>query len=329
MFFVLNLEIPRWVHLGGRKLDREDFYAWLWQEFGQSGLQGVHEGTLLADEAFESGLEVESWTVDSAEAPRERDWMAGQVSSKADLYFETEEQAKQARLSLLDLSEIKVGEVQSQEDQDWDAQWKAAFLSNPDGVQVSPCWRILPPWVSPEAAGVGPSEIVLKINPGAGFGTGTHETTQLCLGAMARAARGNVLWGAKVLDFGSGSGILSIGAALLGGDVYGVEIDPLANDNARENAEMNQIVPRVRFLTELSEAPAQFKMVIANILRPVLLEFADALVCRLEKEKGTLILSGLIATDLPEVIAAYEKRLGKSVSEVLELREWRALVWKL
>jgi ribosomal protein L11 methyltransferase len=323
----LKISVPRSVKLEGRALSREDFYSWLWQEFGGArGLQGVHEGTLLSEEAAEQGLETESWTLDAAEAPRERDWMASQALSDAELYFETEPQARAALKRLASIAELVLGTIREQKAEDWDAQWKASFLANPEGVRVPPFWRILPPWTTPEEAGIKNGEIILRINPGAGFGTGTHETTQLCLRAIGeRAMRsGGTLGGAQVLDFGSGSGILSIGAALAGGSVIGVEIDPLAIDNATENAAINGV--KVEFSRYLDAANGTYAMIIANILKPVLLEFAPELIRRLDKQ-GSVILSGLIEKDVQEVSERYSALLGNKQPQKFELNEWRALVF--
>jgi ribosomal protein L11 methyltransferase len=315
---------------GGRLTSREDFYEWLWQEFGGArGLQGVHEGTLLSEEAAEQGLETESWTLDAAEAPRERDWMASQERSDAELYFGTEKQARGALKRLEEIPGLECGAIREQKAEDWDAQWKASFLGNAQGVRVPPFWRILPPWVTAQEAQLEKGEVVLRINPGAGFGTGTHETTQLCLRAIGERAlkSGGTLGGTRVLDFGSGSGILSIGAALAGGQVIGVEIDELAIENARENATLNGVqVQFARYLDAADTAQGAYPIVIANILKPVLLEFAPELVRRLAPG-GTVILSGLIQKDVAEVSARYSQLLGGRAPQRFELNEWRALVW--
>jgi ribosomal protein L11 methyltransferase len=193
---------------------------------------------------------------------------------------------------------------------------------------VAPFWRILPPWVTAEQAGLEAGEIILRINPGAGFGTGTHETTQLCLEAIGECAQRRPFRGQKVLDFGSGSGILSIGAALAGGKVDGVEIDELAIDNALENARINGVESLVKYSRYLENASDPYPVVIANILRPVLLEFASELVGRLEPT-GTLILSGLIETDVAEVTEKFSALLGGRAPLKKERAEWRALVWDL
>ncbi|MGK5082337.1 50S ribosomal protein L11 methyltransferase [Bdellovibrionota bacterium FG-1] len=330
--YVLRLAIPQKIQVEESSLDREEFYAWLWQEFGSHGLQGVHEGTLLCEDAAQAGLEAEAWTVDSGEAPRERDWMAAQEIAEAELYFGTQEQAMAAQARLQKMPELVTQGIHEQKAEDWDAQWKASFLANPGGVQVQPFWRILPPWVSASQAGVTPGDVVLRINPGAGFGTGTHETTQMCLQALGECSLRRPLKGTRVLDFGSGSGILSVGAALLGAQVQGVEVDLLAIDNAIENAQLNDVAGRITYSQTLEASDGvshgHFQVVIANILKPVLLEFASELVARVQRPGGTLILSGLIEKDVDEVATRYAGLLGGQTPLKRELGEWRALVWE-
>ena len=106
-----------------------------------------------------------------------------------------------------------------------------------------------------------------------------------------------------------------------------VEIDALANENAEENARLNAVDGRIRFQRALPDSGERYPLVLANILKPVLLEFRERLCARLAPE-GTLILSGLIEPDVEPVRAAYLGSLpGYSVT-VLEAGEWRALVWK-
>src|SRR5664279_3870288 len=107
-------------------------------------------------------------------------------------------------------------------------------------MNVSPHWRVLPPWVEPDVRGHVDGVPIIRINPGAGFGLGTHETTQLCLLALGHFLRSGFR-PATVLDFGSGSGILAIGAALSGAKVEAVEINERAIENARENATLNHV----------------------------------------------------------------------------------------
>jgi ribosomal protein L11 methyltransferase len=165
----------------------------------------------------------------------------------------------------------------------------------------------------------------LHIVPGPGFGDGTHPTTQVCLQAIATLVPRGRPW--RFLDFGSGSGILSIAAALRGATVDAVEIDPRAIGHAVENLRAHGVTDRVRQLRSLDETTGPFDFVAANILRAVLLSHAEALVA-LRAPGGTLVLSGLVSTDVPELTARYAPLLGGARPEVYERDEWRALVWR-
>lgn len=321
--FRIQLSVPRVVKIEGRSFEREDFYGWLWDRFTAKGLVGVHEGTVLSDEAAEQGFETESFTIDAAEAPRERDWIGAQKEAHVELYFSSRAEAETAH------GELKTwarGPVYEQKAEDWDAEWKKSFLNASEGVFIEPFWRILPAWVE---RGVPAGERALRINPGAGFGTGTHETTQLCLRAIGEFAvsRGaGLLSGSEVLDFGSGSGILAIGAALLGAQVKAVEIDELAIDNALENARINGIEKRIVYSKTMDDAPGPYPLVIANILRPVLIQFAPELVKRIAPG-GRLILSGLVQGDVAEIDRVFSALIG-SKPEVSSRGEWRGIVWR-
>jgi ribosomal protein L11 methyltransferase len=188
------------------------------------------------------------------------------------------------------------------------------------GVIIAPCWRIGPTPGADEGA-----EVQLVIDPGPGFGDGTHETTQLCLQAIAALAPRPKPW--RALDFGSGSGILAIGAAKLGAVVDAVEIDALAGAHGERNARANCVDDRIRHTRTLKGTRSPFDFVVANILRSVLLEFAGALVARLAPG-ATLVLSGLVSTDVPQVSVRYVSLIGDKRPEVYERGVWRALVWR-
>lgn len=191
----------------------------------------------------------------------------------------------------------------------------------PAEIVIPPCWRIVRP-----GHGEGGDGVRVVLAPGPGFGSGAHESTQLCLQAIAAIARrlGRPF---RVLDFGSGSGILSIGAAKLGATATGVEIDPRAVEHAGENARHNDVSDRVHFTRTLEGAPGPFDLVVANILRSVLLAFAGELAARLDPA-GTLVLAGLVSTDVPEVAARYTPLLARGAPEIYQLAEWRALLWR-
>ncbi len=188
-------------------------------------------------------------------------------------------------------------------------------------IEIPPRFHILSPSEPPPRGGVA---IVLQ--PSGAFGDGKHETTQLCLQALsAFAPRDGRAW--RVLDFGSGSGILSIAAARLGAVVVGVEIDAAAVTVARESAKLNGVDSRVSFATALDEGEGRFDVVVANILRGVLIDMADDLVARVATG-GTLVLSGLVGTDVPEIVARYGAKLEGRRAEVYARGEWRAVVWR-
>ncbi len=334
-FWVLKVSVrSEVVFPSGEHATREEFFAWVWQQFLEQGLTGVHEGTVLSDEAHAAGLETESWVLDSAQAPHFRDWIGQQGIESPELYFADEESAESASEVLSSIHGCQVLGIRRQDPQDWDAEWKKNFK----GIEIPSFGMILPPW---EASRTVEQGARLILNPGAGFGTGTHETTQLCLQAMSewRGEGGSL---GRVLDFGSGSGILAIGAALKGaGQVHAVEIDPLAVENARENARLNSVTDRVIYSLDFeglvdagAAAPDQpYDLVFANILRPVLIQFSQALCSRVKPKSGgagggCLVLSGLVQDDLAEVISCYSKLLGVQPIQMAK-NEWRALRFNL
>ncbi len=285
---------------------------------------GVTEGMLLAEEAHERGYETESWVLDAGEAPHERDWLAQEKILHLTAYFKTEKSAQAARSFLSrEYSLEKEAKVVVQEEQDWNATWKASFT----GIEVDENLRVLPPWHEEVLAGKYDRNKVIVINPGAGFGTGTHETTQLCLRILRSLGD---LKNKTVLDFGSGSGILGIAAALQGATVYCVEIDAMANDNARDNAKLNGVEEKISFLTTIPKEIRKslggnpVDVLIANILRPILIQFSVEIMDCL-KPDSELVLSGLIESDLDQVIATYQKGGAPFAVERQERNEWRAL----
>jgi ribosomal protein L11 methyltransferase len=188
-------------------------------------------------------------------------------------------------------------------------------------ILVPPRWQILAP--DEEAT---PDRVPVRLAAGPGFGDGRHPTTQVCLQAIGTLAPRERPW--RLLDVGSGSGILSIAGALLGADVDAVEIDPSATAHAAINLRLNGVADRVRSWTALDAVAveATFDLVVANILRGVLLDLAPAIAAR--SRGSTLALSGLVSTDVPETIARYAPLLGGARPAIYEREEWRALVWR-
>jgi ribosomal protein L11 methyltransferase len=158
----------------------------------------------------------------------------------------------------------------------------------------------------------------IVLAPSRAFGDGTHETTRMCVQALAAFAPRRAF---TMLDVGSGTGILAIAAAKLGGTPLGVEIDEAANEAARRNARLNGF--GIGFRATWPEGT--FDVVVANILRDVLLELAPAITSR---AGGLLVLSGLVSTDVPAILARYSPLRGDRRPEIFERDAWRALVWR-
>ena len=167
-----------------------------------------------------------------------------------------------------------------------------------------------------------PLTLQVALAPSRAFGDGSHDTTALCLQAVWTLSPRGRPW--SMLDFGAGTGVLAIVAAKLGAVAHGVEIDEASLANATENIALNDV--SVSFAKELP-ANAKYDVVVANILRGILLRFCSPLVACLAPG-GTLVLSGLTSTDVPEVGAAYSRLLGGARPEVYSRGEWRALVWR-
>ena len=194
-------------------------------------------------------------------------------------------------------------EAQSVRAEDWENGWKQYYQPIAIGRRL----LVVPEWMTPENP-EGRTEI--RLDPGMIFGTGAHASTQMCMEALETVIQG----GEQVLDLGSGSGILSITSLLLGAsEATGVDIDPKAEDIARENAAINGIGPD-RFtartgdvtgdsalMDELSRRP--WDAVLANIVADVVIPLCP-LAPRLLRQGGTFVCSGILDTRLPEVLAA-------------------------
>ena len=147
---------------------------------------------------------------------------------------------------------------------------------------------------------------------GMAFGTGSHPTTRLCLEWLER----KVTDGASLLDYGCGSGILAIAAARLGArEVLGVDIDPQAVSAAQSNAERNEV--SARFADSAREIKGQFDIVVANILSNPLKALAPA-ICSHVRPGGQLALSGILADQAEELIAAYAPWVPLAVADTRE-----------
>jgi ribosomal protein L11 methyltransferase len=177
--------------------------------------------------------------------------------------------------------------VQATPDQDWNARWKASWKPTPIGERLLIC----PSWEEPPAT----DRIVMRIDPGMAFGTGTHFTTASCLGLVERLVDGGDAPHATLLDVGTGTGILAIGGLLLGvGRALGIDVDPEAAAEARENAERNGVADRFAVTTRpLAGDEGRFDIVVANLVAHTLLRLA-ASIAGAVAPGGTLIASGIL-----------------------------------
>jgi ribosomal protein L11 methyltransferase len=186
-------------------------------------------------------------------------------------------------------------QLRAVEEQDWVRLTQSQFDPIPIGknIWVVPSWHEAP----------NPDALILELDPGLAFGTGSHPTTRLCMEWLeAHAPRGS-----SVLDYGCGSGILAMVAKKLGAaEVFGVDIDPQAIDSARYNSERNHCEIAFYLPEAFSEAysNAAFDVVVANILSNPLKLMAPMLSGRVAAG-GSLVLSGVLARQAEEVIAAY------------------------
>lgn len=181
------------------------------------------------------------------------------------------------------------------DEEDWANNWKAYFKPARIGrrLVIKPTWEPYP---------VEEDDIVLEIDPGMAFGTGTHPTTRLCLEALERMYDRRAPYEAlsttpaRVLDVGTGSGILAVAAAKLGArQVTAVDIDPLAVEVAQETSILNHTEDTVKVsTTPLAAINGRFQVILANILAEDLVRLAPDLVSHLEAG-GFLILSGILA----------------------------------
>ena len=210
-------------------------------------------------------------------------------------------------------------------EEDWANNWKQYYKPLTVGERL----YIVPEWEKGEAA-IPEGRTALYLNPGLIFGTGTHASTQLCLGGVEEFVKA----GDRVLDLGCGSGILSIAALCLGAEyAFGVDIDPKAVGVAYENAAMNGIgqdIYTVRAGNVLSDralcaelAERKWNLVLANIVADVIIPLS-AQVPGLLAEGGVFLCSGIIDTRADEVQAAIQSR-GMKIIRRWEKNGWVAL----
>lgn len=238
-------------------------------------------------------------------------------------YFETPIQLDEVRAKLADalniygLARSTLGELTARElaDKDWLTEWKKHWQPVEVGRFV-----IAPSWSEPTLAVGGANHLLIRIDPGMAFGTGTHETTRLCLRAIDKYFSGG-----SFLDVGTGTGILAIAAAKIapGAPIIACDTDEDAIRIARENAAANNVEGRIDFLVgSVSEKMPSADFVCANLTAAVIIDLLPAL---LSATCGRLVLSGILDSQF-EMVNRQLMQLTASVNEVMQDGEWIALV---
>lgn len=228
--------------------------------------------------------------------------------------------AEEGLWHLSQLRRIEPLQVTRLAEEDWAEAWKEFFHVQRIGARVV----VKPTWREHRAE---PGEVVVEMDPGMAFGTGQHPTTRMCVEACEKLVRE----GTRVLDVGTGSGILSLAAAMLGAaSVVAVEVDPVAVEVARKNVSLNGLEDRIRVYQGSLELigeegiPTGFDLVLANIIANVIIDLARGLHDVLAPE-GRLVASGIIADREQDVRDALVAS-GLEVEEVVAEGDWRTMV---
>ncbi|HLG71032.1 MAG TPA: 50S ribosomal protein L11 methyltransferase [Chloroflexota bacterium] len=209
-----------------------------------------------------------------------------------------------------------IGQVTSRElrEEDWANAWKEHYHTRKVGRRLV----IKPSWLSYEPAA---DEVVVELDPGMAFGTGLHPTTDSCLQLLEDLVHG----GERVLDLGTGSGILSLAAAGLGcGPILALDVEPIAVETAASNTRSLGSGIVVRQGTLPLAAPQQFDLVLANIIARVLVDLASELAAVLAPS-GRLLASGIIAEKEGDVLNAFSA-VGLAVERRVQSGDWVTLV---
>jgi len=230
------------------------------------------------------------------------------------------------RLGHLTAFELRpIGQLQVREvhEEDWATAWKEHFPVMRFGsrIVIKPTWRDYDP---------APDDIIIALDPGMAFGTGLHPTTRLCLVGLERWADEGIVEGASTFDVGSGSGVLAVGAALLGAaPVRAVDTDPIAVESTNQNAARNGVV----VLASQGSLPIDngpFDLVFANLVASILVELAEPLADTVRPGDGTtgsggrLLASGIFIDREPEVRRAFAAA-GLRVVRREQETEWVSL----
>jgi ribosomal protein L11 methyltransferase len=215
--------------------------------------------------------------------------ITGMFSPDVDLH-----QFEDKLLTELGLAELPTHRIEDLEDRDWEREWLKDFGPMQFGRRL---------WIHPKGSEpFSDDRVVIHLDPGLAFGTGTHATTALCLEWLD----GLSLESKSMLDYGCGSGVLAIAALKLGCRcATGMDIDPQALIATQQNASDNNVAEKLTILGTADEIRGDFDVVVANILSGPLVQFAESITLTI-RGRGMLALSGVLCEQADEVMAAYE-----------------------
>ncbi|MBY0096320.1 50S ribosomal protein L11 methyltransferase [Mesobacillus maritimus] len=214
------------------------------------------------------------------------------------------------------LNKVTLSEVREEE---WATAWKQYYHP----VKISDKFTIVPTWE--DYTPVHSDELIIELDPGMAFGTGTHPTTVLCIQSLERT----VSPGDRIVDVGTGSGVLSIAAAKLGATkIEALDLDEVAVNVARSNIKLNKVdeVVKVRQNNLLDGVEGETDIIVANILAEVILRFVDD-AHRLVKKDGYFISSGIIQQKKDDVKEAILKA-GFTIEEIITMEDWVSIIAK-
>lgn len=214
----------------------------------------------------------------------------------------------------LGLNQITISEVNEEE---WATAWKKYYHP----VKISEKFTIVPTWEEYEP--VSTDELIIELDPGMAFGTGTHPTTVLCIQALERTVQQRD----TIIDVGTGSGVLSVAAAMLGAEqVTALDLDPVAVESARLNVKLNKVHEKVEVKQNnlLDDMTGPVDLVVANILAEIILRFHHE-AANIVKPGGYFITSGIIKNKKDEVRNALIEA-GFIIEETLVMEDWVAYI---
>lgn len=250
------------------------------------------------------GAEADSLVVDTLDGEH-RLWSVCEVTGLFRLGSELDGLEREFALSGIHPLELH---TETLHQENWHESWRDQFHAQQFGKRIWVC----PTWEEPPLS----ADLVVRIDPGMAFGTGNHETTGLCMEWLATS---DDVRGAKLLDYGCGSGILALAAARLGAlEVAAVDIDEQAIEVARANAQLNQITA-IRFGEPTSLGDTCFNVLVANILLEPLVDLVDKFHALVAPD-GQIVLSGILREQVEPLLATYAPAFR--IDTVRHLGEW-------